>query len=666
MSQRLRHCGWIALLLLAATTLRAGERGGFEDLAQILSEDVWMYLHFPNPKVEQAGFEKSVWKEVGQNRDMAAFLEDMEGQRESFIREAAAQNEVDAELVRMMVDGQISLALMDVQVTRAKSLDYGMAIAIRLPKPVEEDTFFEAIAAAVKKVRAKRGLSEAEKALPFRINSAHNVERWPTGHRVMTILEPPPLRFVLMGQTLVIYRGTRTEGLKQLLHNHANPLTAKTLMKSDDYRKVVRGTQAHAGCLFIYLNGRKTYNLVNAMSLPQWTGLLHAFGMDGIDAMGVSMGYYYKPKVGYTGGVRHTLYLQTPASRREGILRAMSLQSGAEKMAGFVPQDTKSFMAARVRFDHLYQQIPPLVHAVEDALKTEFPVYLKEFDGDEKLLGVPVQELLNAFGESFVIQAGPAGTVFRFERAHVDRFARSIATMEATLKSEQRPGFTAQQLTTGAGERATVRYFNRSGYPVPLAPSYCITRRNADGTGTLYVSTHPQAIRAVLRQPADPRITAAADFEKVMLGMDHGYGVFFYGDTRESFRKVYDTLLPATNFLTSVPIFSADPGKLPPGRDVEKYLFGVGLGVHSDDEGITFVSYGPLGVYGFLVHAIDKLNLLTPTSLGMVAGLLQQSGVIQQPGEAKEADTPEPKPAPTSKRPAAYRNGATPYRLRRR
>lgn len=599
-------------MILSPSSWVGGEEGSQAlALDEILPSETLVFFRFADAAIQRQGFEASVLKPISEIPEMRDFLEDLAKRRQDFIRVVAQEAKLTPDFVRQVMEGQLSFALLDLISTEG-GVSTAYVVAIDLEQKPDHEMLFSAIRAAVAEYRARRKLSPNEPQIPLK-NAAWQ-ENWPGGHIVMMIAGKEPLRFVLLGKTLLLFQGPDSRLLKEILANSDNRLTAKSLAKNRVYREVCRGADVRAGNGFLYLNVPRLYSLLSAIGLPRVTALLDTLGFSSVQGLGMSSGFYHDGQA-FAEGIRHTMYLYAPTERR-GILRMLSFRSGAERAAEAVPLGSQGMFAARVDFQELYRQLPPLLDAVEKAFRLEQSIGFAKLVAEQELLGVPIAEILGTLGDRMIIQPGPCGLVFRFDMARVEDFRKIITRMEQNAGAS----FAGTFATLPSGRTHEIRYFNRSGLPLPFAPSFAIFPRPGEETGVVYCATHPQAIKALLRQPVQGTLLESPDFQRVQRGMGKDYGVFLYIDNRSAYAEIYDTLLPVANFLTALPVFAADPGKLPPGEELEPFLLGCGVGAKNDPSGITMVAYSPIGIGGFLIFLIDKLHLLNPTTLGTLAG----------------------------------------------
>jgi hypothetical protein len=439
------------------------------------------------------------------------------------------------------------------------------------------------------------------------------VEEWTEGpgHSVLAVLGHSPLRVVLLGNTVLVYRGPDKEPLARMLRRHGQPGPGQaSLARAGRYQDAWRGAEATPETGFVYANLGRLVELVGPGLPPNTAAALELIGLDAIDAAGMSSAW--------TGeGLRHTLYLH--ASARRGILATLRAQPGAEVYAAKqAPVDAAWALAARLDWAGLYESIPQLIDAYRN-IAGSAPGGGKTYERWARgftILNVPPADILRALGDDLVFLDGPDGVVAMFCRVRLKDWAEVATRMEAAA------GFPFRTLPAAnpAGAPLGVRYLNRvRGETLLLAPSYCELGRYSDPElGAVLVGTHPQAILGALARLRQPRLDASPDYGRVAAGMGGRYGLFLYTPARESYRQVYNTLLPALSAWQSTPFFPANPALLPPGSEILPCLFGTGLGLKVDDAGVTITVFSPVGIAGPVAWALDRLLLSNPAALGMV------------------------------------------------
>ncbi|MFH0911621.1 MAG: hypothetical protein V1918_08985 [Planctomycetota bacterium] len=424
--------------------------------------------------------------------------------------------------------------------------------------------------------------------------------------RVLVLPTPEKNHFALLGNLLVVTRDRA--GLEEMIGHYQSPGAAPSLGKDPAFLAVMKGARVRPEDAFVFLNTARAIPVIRELTSPAVVDLISALGLPSVQAAGIGSNFQDE-------GLRQTIYLYAPAER-SGLLRVFALGGGISNCAGAVPQDTDILLTARVSPAHLYREVPPLVDAVRKVLpsanRSGREVSLASLARERTILGVPAEEVLSALGDSVIFQSGPYGRVLRFDRADPAAFERVIARMEEKLGG-----------AFASGPEGRIFYFNQSGYPLPLAPSYAILR----GENTVLVATHPQVLKSYLREAGGLTLLENADFLRTTAGLPGASSLLAYVKAAPSCVSVYDAALPFLNALTALKPLAVDPGILPPGRELADYFFGFGVGVTNEPSGLTVTVYSPLGLGGPALYALDRV-IQNPALVGIsIGGLYQVFGL---------------------------------------
>lgn len=570
-------------------------------LADLIPQQTLLYMQRPDHRVEGSRFTNSALGRMAHNPDMANFLADWDASRQRAIKKISASSKLSTAFINELYNGRIALALLDVGLNRKNEINTSLVVSIQLASPPDQKMVFAAIRAALS------GITPHATAEGVKITiKTVTVREEPIGnHPVMMILQKTiPVRFVVLGDMILLYRAPTRKLLRVMVQNYDNLLMAKSLTRYPLFRSVYRGTEYQPGMSFLYANMNRLYAIFGALRTPRQDRILNVLGLPSAQALGMAGGAFRE-------GYRHTLYLYAPGSRK-GLLDTLSFATKAENAALVVPRESSGILAARLDLSRLYFQLPTLVDAVERIFRQGEPTNLAKLAGAQTILGVPAQDLLRTLGDAIILQPGPAGNILRFDSANATAFEATISRMR---QNGQPAKFSSLTVKGATGQTYLIHYFNRSGLPLPIAPSYCIYKANPNIRPVIMLATHPQPIKAILRQKTRGTLQESTDYKRVFNGMGGGYGVFIYVRSVESQVRIYDRLLPVLNAVTALPWLRADPGKLPPGIDLKPYLFGTGVGIKNSPAGITFIAYGPLGAAGGASFLVDEFS----GTIGMAA-----------------------------------------------
>jgi hypothetical protein len=604
---------WTAVVLLCLSAAGAAAQQEIT-LADILPRDTLIYYSSSDPEAHSEGYQHNVLKQVFEQPDVRAFLDDMLNQRQDFVRTVSEHSGLDPAHIESLFWGKNAFALIDIKPREDRSPEASFVWAIHLKTPPAEEDLFNAIRAVGKELK-DHYIQATGESVPMKEIAWPEA---PTGdHQVMLLASDTPVRFVLLGRTLIFYRAEKRELLDRMIRNYDNLLAAPSLAKSEFYRKVYAGSGAHEGMGFLYINTSRLLSLLNALQFPRLTALLRAFGFDGVLSLGIASGYHRKEDGGFHEGILQTMYLYAPHERR-GILKTLSMKQGAEKAAMVLADGARGFVAGYSDLPLLYRELPVLVDASAKAIGLETPEALTALADRQTIGGVPAPEVLAPLGDAIVLDAGPAGWALRFDVADLEAFRSVIGRIERNMGRT----FRSKTVPLPDGSTREIRYFNQWKYPVPLAPSYCVLGERGQGLAIIYVATHPQAIEGILREDRSRKLIRTEDYRRVLAGMGSGYVAYLYIDTAVSYDRVYDAMVPVANVMTAAPMFKADAGRLPPGDVVAEYMFGCGMGVKNSEEGITCIAYSPWGLGGFGVFVMDKMFVSSPSTVGVLAAEL--------------------------------------------
>jgi len=565
---------------------------------------------------------------VRQHPEVAEFLELLSVRNEEFVDRVTEESGLDRDTVAALFRAEVSFAFRGFGGSDEGSLFY---YALSFPEPLDHENVFTILEAI-----AQRMLN------PQIVANRTTIDGVP----ILNLTLPENYYFALLDNLLVMTRDEK--GLTDMIGRFRDPRGNVALSETPTFRKVAAGAGVRPGGAFYFLNTRLAMPVLLALTSDETVALLDALGLPSVEGIGFS--------AVYTGeGLRDTLYLYAPRERT-GILRVLTLERGAERAAASVAEDAGVLLAARVNLVHLYREVPRLIDSVREA----WPVAQRsEADGtarspalsgfraligEDQILGVPAEEVLATLGDSIVLAPAPAGMAVRFDHADAAAFEAVIARMEDRLGKTD--GILSGSFTSLPEGRHILRYYNQSGHPVPLAPSYV---RLDDQT--VLIAAHPQVLKSILRHDPGKTLAAAPDFRRVAAGMPEGLGGFIYFDSTGSYARVYDALMPFLNALTAYPdLMAVDPGLLPPGEELTPFFFGTGLGMHNTQEGLTLTAYSPMGLGGAFVYALDRLVVNNPATMSVAGGALMhlfgsEDSLMDLTGFGLEDAAAEPAPA---------------------
>lgn len=634
---RRRLLGGLVLLLFLGCLPAAGGAAGAAPARRIGLEDVVhpnTVLFFRLFDFSRLGtdLESTAVGKAARHPEVADFLDTLDVRRDQLINRVSEESDLDRETVAAFFRGQWSVAYLGVNPRRGEHMAcYG----INFPAPPAREKVYTILKTFFQRVADSRILA-----------ATNTIE----GAEVLTLTLPEVYYFALLDNLLLI---TRHESvLKDTIRRYQQGPRGMALGRTPTFRKVAAGSGVQGNNSFLFVNTRLAMPVMMRLTSRETVELLDALGMRSVEGIGGSA-------VFVADGLRTTLYLHAPR-QRTGILQVVLFEEGAEEMARTLPEDAGFMMSARVDMVHMYHELPRLYEAVREAVPwlreqdaaTEgtrlVATGLRTLMGLKEIFGIPIEEVLRTLGDSVVFHHGPAGTAIRFDRCDTAAFEKVIARMEQAL--EEDPDFASGEFTSLPEGDKVLRYYNQSGHPVPMAPSYVILDES-----TVMVASHPQVLKAILRHPAGKTLAGSADFQHVMTGLPEGLGGLYYIDSTASYARVYDALIPFLNGLTAWPAVTVDPGNLPPGNELTPFVFGTAVGVRNAPEGVTVISYSPIGIFGGLVYAFDRMIVSNPATMSLAAGFFAHSfGLegaarileeVSAEGEEPAAEELAPRPA---------------------
>jgi len=645
-SGRARRAAALAavLALPAAPAGTAAPRAGEPEaslLAHWLPPGALALREAAHPGAEAELFGATLFGRLAETAAFQPFLADLARSRREIALRVAAEADLPADLAAAFMDAPVSLALLDLAPGPEGGLEPVVVLRVSLPRAVDPGLVFAAIG---RQINTPANLARAAALLGRPVPVLTYLETWPTAGgplQVMRVLGEATWHVAVRGPHVLAYRGPPDGALRSVLdRSFADPRAAGgSLAASPGFAAAWRGSGAQPGGSFLYANLQRVQPVLAALAGSQGASVWSALGLDAVQDLGLA-GVWTGP------GLRHTLYLHAPG-HRTGLVAALAPRPVAEAAVAQLPATGGGALAVHADLATLLDELPLLVDAVRRALSPRGaapPAQSLSF------LGAPARDWAAPLGGDLVCLPGPDGLVLRFDSVDVAAFEARVALLEA--------GAGVRFRERAAPEGLAVRYLHRSaGGLAPLA-AYCLFRaRPGDRLGTLLLASHPQAIVAQLEpvRPA-PRLGRWPDFVRVAEGLGSGYDMFAYVDCRESFVRLYNSLLPVMNLWTdpahagwlpgateaagadpggaagprrvtlpmlyawsNSPLRGADPGLLPPGSVLEPALFGLGLGVRTDQAGVTATAYSPLGIWGGAVWLADKLALSHPAAAGMLA-----------------------------------------------
>lgn len=611
----LRRMASCAALILATTVcLSAAEpqvtstpQNASGNLQHILPDNAIVYFHsFPIDSFCQQ-MRSSVLQKVVAHKEVTEFLDEINGQIEDIITTAAENAEIDPDFFNSFLKAQICGAVYGPGMSHPGPV---VVMGLRFENTQNRDQVFTMLKAVAQRM--------IDGEIPAGIETIND-------QPVLSLTTPddnpytPDVNYFSLIDNLLVF-------------THSKPMMAQILEKSKKadgtlaqnplFKRIAKETHETTNSGFLYLNTAGISMFLNVLAPKETVNLLNALGVPSIMAVGYSCTFA-------GDGMCDTVYLHAPQPKegrpgvgmpRVGILDMLTMKGMADALPVTVPSDAQFMLSARISPSRLFDRVTKLMNAVEESMGMPlFDGSMKAFAQMQTAFGIEPADMLATLGDKMVLSVHGNGVVLRFDNANPEAFQSLIGKIEKNIKTS---------FSAAAEQSVIIRYLNKTGLPLPIAPSYAVV-----GKSSILIATHPQAIKYYLRQATgNPQATLAnaADYQRVLTGLKahagagNDMGVLMYLDTRESFLRVYNALLPISNALTALPQIKVDPGLLPPGNELKDAFFGTGVCLRNTEDGITFTAFSPIGLSGGLIYALDSLVVNNPVATGLLAAQLSQ------------------------------------------
>lgn len=545
----------------------------------------------------------SIFRRLSELPEMGPFLQSFEESRSRFAADISRTAKVPPQVARDLVDARLGFAVLNVGFSSGGDPTPEFAVVLSLRHAADRQTVYSAVMELLNRPEVVRTVLESQGLdpnLPLRtLAQEETLAGYPPILRI-----GPNIRIAAFANLVMLYHGPGSEGIRKIFDAAANP--DASLTRNPAFVAAYRGSDARPGGSFIYVNAPRALSLLDVLGLSGVGRAADALGLGSTQSIGMA-GIYQGD------GVRHTLFLSVPGGGGNGLMSALTpmpanAQIGVEAYGQQIPSQAEAFMAARVDMRALLREAPYLLDALGAAAR---PGGVAGMIANSRILGVPLADVVAPLGRDVVIRPHDDTQLLIFQNVDIPAFDAVIARME------ENAGMRFNQLNVGG---YPVRYFNRRAeLSAPLAPAFClIPRAPGSAQGILYMGSHPQAVASLIQETASARepVSATPDYKRVEAGMGGGYSLFYYNGNRESYRRVYNFLLPVAALWSSSSRYPVDTGLLPTAASVTPALFGCSLGIKVRPDGMLVQSYGPVGFSGVLVSLIDKLVVSNPIVIG--------------------------------------------------
>ncbi len=539
--------------------------------------------------------------------EMAAFVQSLEQSHNAMANDISQTTGIPAQQAMEVLNGKLGIALVDVRITSGRPRAEFM-ISLTLDVVPDRNALYNAVMAALNRPEIISVVLESQGLDPKTpIRSIIQEETISGGYPPLLRLGPN-IRVAIVGNQIMLYHGYDSESIKKIFD--AAYGNAPNLTSTAAFRTAYQGAEMQSGMSFTYINVPRLRPIIDVMNLDGTAiQVLESLGLMSAQAVGMSGGFVGE-------GVRHNIYFHFPGGMQGGLLSTLApvapnAKFGMEAYGQVIPAWAEAFMSAHLNTQALLQELPYILQAT--GLVTR-PGGLGGMLTKETILGVPLPEIVAAVGPNAVVRPHDDTQVLYFDNVDMAAFERIIAQME------QNAGVRFSTLQVDG--QNTVNYFNRrASLANPLAPAFSLRAwPNANGRGYLYVASHPQALVSLIRDSAQGRdpISSTQDFQRVQAGLTGNYSLFYYNNSRDVYRKVYNMLLPIAAVWASASRYPVDTGLLPTAASITPAMFGCGVGVRHLPEGLSIQAYSPLGLHGLTAILLEKLVASNPIVLGYV------------------------------------------------
>ncbi len=598
-----------AVMALAAWLAPAGEQSRvfFPDL---LPSNTILCLVPPDDERVDYDFSQTIFARIAELPEMGPFLRSFEESRRQLAHDITQTAGVQPEFAQDLVGSRLGLALINIAIGRDGKPQPEFAFAISLNTIPDRDTVFSAVMALLNRPEVVRTVLESQgidPSLPLRtIVQEETVTNGPPILRI-----GPNIRVAAIGNLVLIYHGPGSEGIRKIFNAARNPNAS--LSRNPTFQAAYRGAEADPGSSFYYFNLPRVTAILDATNNGGVTRVLDALGFGSAQSLAISGSFHNE-------GVRHTLFLHNPGASVTGILSSLipmppESPVGVETYAQTVPSSAHAFTAVRVDMGALIREIPYFVEAMRSVTT---PGGITGVLANERVLGVPVGDIIATLGTDIVIRPHDDTQVAIFNSVDVAGFEGLVGRMEANA------GQRFNSINVGG---YIVRYYNkRSSLSAPLAPAFCLVPRSpGNPQGILYMASHPQAVVSLIQESTAARepLSSTPDFARAVSGIGGNYSLFYYNGSRDPYRRVYNFLLPVLSLWSSSSRYPVDTGLLPTANALAPAMFGSSCGIRLLPEGLQMQAFSPIGGGALLVQALDKMVVSNPLVIAYVYGALE-------------------------------------------
>lgn len=564
----------------------------------------------PDDAVVDKDYSRTLFARLANLPEMGPFLRSFEESRRTIAKDLSETANVPSQLAQDLVSGRLGVALMNVGLGRDGKPTAEFALGIALRSVPDRKAVYNAVMSLLNKPEVVRQVLQSQGIDPNTpLRSLAQEETVPGGPPILRI--GPNFRVMSIGNMVMIYHGPGSDGIRKVFEAVQNPTAA--LSRNANFQASYRGAEGKPGSNFFYVNVPRVMAILDALNLNTVSRVADALGLGSVQSIGVSGTFHDE-------GVRQTMFLHTPGGSTTGLMSAlipMPADSlvGMESFANIIPSPARSFLAMRVDVTTLLKEIPYIIDSFDAVTR---PGGVSGMVANERILNVPVTEILQALGSDIVVRPHDDTQVLMFHNVDVAAFESVIARME------QSAGVRFNTQNIGG---YMVRYMNRrSSLTTPIAPAFCLMPRGQGSPqGIVYMASHPQALVSLIREASSARepLAGTPDFRKASGGIGNGYSLYYYNGDLECYRRVYNFLLPVLSLWSSSTKYPVDTGLLPTASTIVPAMFGSACGIRFLPDGMQMQGFSPIGSGAVIVQILDKLVVSNPLVIGYAYSMLE-------------------------------------------
>lgn len=324
--------------------------------------------------------------------------------------------------------------------------------------------------------------------------------------------------------------------------------------------------------------------------------ILTATGLDGVSAVAgtvriVDRGMYTKCRI------------FSPAPHR-GVLSLLDGAELANSDLAAVPADADYVWAGNISAESAYAELRSCLAEYDADAAAEMTEAIEQFEQEMEL---SLQaDLLAPMGDTWVLASAPSyggfltGTLLTVELKDSAKFANTLGSLQQMLSPLLESTGSASGILTTSADRTEINYVAVAGsdFFLPVAPAWAV------GESKFYLAGWPQIIEAAVIGHAQGALTESAEYLSAREKIQGTPSILSYTNTPNILRQVYSSGLfmwtMGANALSGLADVQARPDWLPALPALQKYLWPQISAVSSDEDGITFESYGSLPGVGAL------------------------------------------------------------------